>query len=68
MTIDLIRSTLNQVMVQNCVLMVQSHFLGSGFNPQLFFSGSLLNAVRGPLQLQESSSSGVMFMCGENFD
>ena len=44
-TTDLIGSTLDQVMVQYCVLMVQSHVLGSSFNPQLFFSGPLLNAV-----------------------
>ena len=59
-TIDLIGSTLNHVMVQNCVLMVQSHVLGSGFNAQLFFPGSLLNAVQGAI-----ANAGVFFVSGD---
>ena len=31
-------------MVRDCVLIVQSHVLSSSFNPQIFFSGSLLIA------------------------
>ena len=58
-TIDLIGSTLNQVMVQNCVLIVQSHVLCSGFNPQ-FFSGSLLDAVQKLLRMQD-----VVFVGGD---
>ena len=58
-TIDLNGSTLNQVMVQNCVLMVQSHVLCSGFNPQLFFTGSLLNAIQVAI-----ANAGVFFVSG----
>ena len=58
-TIDLNGSTLNQLMVQNDVLMVQSHVLCSGFNPQLFFTGSLLNAIQVAI-----ANAGVFFVSG----
>ena len=45
-TIDLGGSALSPAMVQDCVLMVQSHIVNPSFNPRLFFSASLLVAVR----------------------
>ena len=45
-TIDLRGSALDQAMVQDCILIVQSHVLGPSFSPQIFFSGSLLLAVQ----------------------
>ena len=56
-TIDLSGSALDQAMVQDCILIVQSHVLGPSFNPQLFFSGSLLLAVQNAI-----ANSGVFFV------
>ena len=56
-TIDLNGSALDQAMVQDCILIVQSQVLGPSFNPQLFFSGSLLLAVQNAI-----ANSGVFFV------
>ena len=56
-TIDLSGSSLDQSLVQDCILIVQSHVLGSSFNPQLFFSGSLLLAVQNAI-----ANSGEFFV------
>ena len=56
-TIDLSGSALDQAIVQDCILVVQSHVLGPRFNPQLFFSGSLLIAVQDAI-----ANSGVVFV------
>ena len=55
-TIDLGGSALSQAMVQDCVLMVQSHIVSPSFNPRLFFSASLLVAVR-----EAITESGIFF-------
>ena len=39
-TIDLGGSALSPAMVQDCVLMLQSHIVSPSFNPRLFFSAS----------------------------
>ena len=56
-TIDLSGSSLDQSIVQDCILIVQSHVLGSSFNLQLFFSGSLLLAVQNAI-----ANSGEFFV------
>ena len=56
-TIDLSGSSLDRSMVQDCILIVQSHVLGSSFNPQLIFSGSLLLAVQNAI-----ANSGEFFV------
>ena len=56
-TIDLSGSALDQAMVQDCILIVQSHVLGPSFNPQLFVSGSLLLAVQNAI-----ANSGAFFV------
>ena len=48
-TIDLGGSALKSSVLQECILMVQSHIIGPSFNARLFFSGSLLSAVRDAL-------------------
>ena len=55
-TIDLGGIALSSAMVQDCVLMVQSHILSLSFNARLFFSASLLVAVR-----EAIANSGVFF-------
>ena len=57
MTIDLSDSSLDLAIVQDCILIVQSHVLGSSFNPQLFFSGFLLLAVQNAI-----ANSGEFFV------
>ena len=59
MTIDLSGSALDQAMVQDCIPIVQSHVLGPNFNPQLFFSGSLLLAVQNAIAPREKDPSVV---------
>ena len=56
-TIDLSGSSLDRSIVQDCILIVQSHVLGSSFNPQFFFSGSLLLAVQNAI-----ANSGEFFV------
>ena len=56
-TIDLSGSSLDRSLVQECILVVQSHVLGPSFNPQLFFSGSLLLAVQNAI-----ANSGEFFV------
>ena len=55
-TFDLGGSALSPAMVQDCVLMVQSHIVSPSFNPRLFFSASLLVAVR-----EAITESGIVF-------
>ena len=55
-TIDLGGSALSPAMVQDCVLMVQSHIVSPSCNPRLFFSASLLFAVR-----EAITESGIFF-------
>ena len=54
--IDLGGSALSPAVVQDCVLLVQSHIISPSFNPRLFFSASLLVAVR-----EAISESGIFF-------
>ena len=55
-TIDLGGSALSPAVVQDCVLIVQSHIVSPSFNPRLFFSASLLVAVR-----EVIAESGIFF-------
>ena len=55
-TIDLGGSALSPAVVQDCVLIVQSHIVSPSFNPRLFFSASLLVAVR-----EAIAESGIFF-------
>ena len=55
-TIDLGGSALSPAMVQDCILMVQSHIIAPSFNPRLLFSASLLVADR-----EAIAESGVFF-------
>ena len=55
-TIDLGGSALSPAMVQDCVLMVQSHVVNPSFNPRLFVSASLLVAVR-----EAIAEAGIFF-------
>ena len=55
-TIDLGGSALSPAMVQDCVLMVQSHIVSLSFNPRLFFSASFLVAVQ-----EAITESGIFF-------
>ena len=55
-TIDLGGSALSPAVVQGCVLIVQSHIVIPSFNPRLFFSASLLVAVR-----EAIAESGIFF-------
>ena len=55
-TIDLGGSALSPAVVQDCVLIVQSHIVIPSFNPRLFFSASLLVAVR-----EAIAESGIFF-------
>ena len=61
-TIDLSGSALSPAIVHDCVLMVQSHLLGSSFAPHLFLSGSLLVAV------QEAIANSGAFFVSNDFD
>ena len=61
-TIDLSGITLNQTMVQDCILMVLSHVFGSSFNPLLFFSGSL------PFAVQRAFADSGIFFVSADFD
>ena len=55
-TIDLGGSALSPAMVQDCVLMVQSHIVSPSFNPRLLFSAPLFVAVR-----EAITESGLFF-------